>query len=74
MNNTRRKLLKEASELADKAKCLVEQAKEEEQECFDNLSDGLQLSERGRTLEENVYALDEIIDNLDSAIDLLGEL
>ena len=45
----------------------VEEIRDEEQEPFDNLPEGLQSSERGNAMEE-------AISNLDSAIDGINEL
>jgi hypothetical protein len=41
------------------AKIMVEEIRDEEQEKFDNLSEGLQASEKGQTLEATISILDE---------------
>jgi F0F1-type ATP synthase membrane subunit b/b' len=41
------------------AKTMIEELRDEEQEKFDNLSEGLQASERGQNIEAAVGALDE---------------
>ena len=46
----------------------VEQLQEEEQEKFDNLSAGLQASERGQLLEQAAAQLASAIDYLESAV------
>ena len=51
MNDERRKLITEAIDLVEQAKNLLNAAKEEEQECFDNLPEGIQQSERGQLME-----------------------
>ena len=49
---------------------MVEEIRDEEQEKFDNLSEGLQASEKGQTLEATVSALDEAL----TAIDPIDEI
>lgn len=58
MNDKTRKLLKSA----------IETIRDEEQEKFDNLPEGLQQSENGQKFEEIVSSLDEAISNLQDAI------
>lgn len=53
MNKLRRTQLEEAISLIEKAKEIVENCYSEEQECFDNLSEGLQASERGQQYQTN---------------------
>jgi len=43
-------------------KTAIEELRDEEQEKFDNLSEGLQQSEKGQTLEATVAALDTAIE------------
>lgn len=50
MNKQRRKRLTEAMELLQEAQQIIEEVKDEEQEAFDNLPEGLQCSERGEAL------------------------
>lgn len=47
----------------------LESIRDDEQEKFDNMPEGLQASERGSTLESNVSELDDAITNLNDAID-----
>ena len=74
MNAQRRKKLQKAVELLNEAMSIIEYAKDEEQECFDNLPEGIQYSERGTTMEDNIYNLEEIIDNISDTIDTLEEM
>ena len=69
MNKQRREKLSEAHTLLDKAVGIVEQARDEEQDSFDNLPDSLQGSERGEMLEEAVDELQTAIDSINDAID-----
>ena len=68
MNAVRRKNLQEAIDLIDRAKAIIEDARDEEQECFDNLSENLQCSERGKQFEDNADLLDDLMDDLDDVI------
>jgi hypothetical protein len=52
----------------------LETLKDEEQESFDNLPEGLQGGERGQAIEAAVGALDEALDSLQEAVDKLSEL
>lgn len=77
MNDTRRKELAKAIDLIDRARYIIDDVKDEEQDAFDALPEGLQQSERGEKLEKNVDSLDEISDFLDDKIydlrDIVGE-
>lgn len=50
--------------IADNASGIVQAEAEAEQEGFDNLSEGLQQTERGRTMEEAAGCLQEATDSL----------
>lgn len=76
MNNTRRKELRGIMKLIEAAQDMMTEAAErieavmdEEQECFDNLPEGIQMSERGEHMEECIDNLSEIIDMLDIDFD-----
>lgn len=73
MNNKRRKAIKRAYDLIVEAKETIEICLEEEQECYDNLPESIQESERGEEMENNVEQLQECSDNLDYATDALEE-
>ncbi len=66
MNKLRRKRIAEAIELMERAREILETVAEEEQEAFDNMPESLQSSERGETMEENIYAIEEVLDGLDT--------
>ena len=76
MNQERRakieKLVEEVqalcNELRDKSGELTS-LQEQEQECFDNLPEGLQQADRGQSMEAIASALEDALSNLDSAID-----
>jgi hypothetical protein len=48
---------------------LIENIRDAEQECFDNLTEGLQAAERGQTMEQTASTLDDIASELDIDID-----
>lgn len=71
MNKARRKELEKAIALLqsmedtfNEAVGIIEGVRDEEREAFDNLSEGLQQSERGQRMEEAVDALDSLTDDL----------
>lgn len=66
MNKARRKEIERAIALMEQAREILEEVKDEEQNAFDNMPENLQSSERGETMEEYIYTLEEFIDNLDT--------
>lgn len=73
MNNIRRKQISAISEQIEKLKMDIEALKYEEQECFDNLPESLQASERGSMMEAAIEALEYASDDLDECLDHLME-
>lgn len=71
MNDTRRRQLKKAADLLEQAKAIIEQVMEEEQEAYDNMPEGLQNSERGETMEENIYDLENAESDFDDLYDII---
>lgn len=51
MNKDRRKRLQEICDILEEQQAALEEIRDEEQESFDNLSEGLQCTERGQALE-----------------------
>ena len=74
MNKTRRAEIAKAIDLLSEARIILEQVQEEEEEAFDNLPEGIQDSERGEVMEENVSVLDEAICYIGDTEDSLAEL
>lgn len=74
MNNDQRALLKNI--IAKVEACHEEVAKmqEEEQEKYDNLSEGLQQTENGESLEVASNILENAADDLENAASLLNDL
>ena len=76
MNKDRRKALKEAVDQLETAKTaldlassLIETAKDEEQEFFDNMPESFQQADKGQAAEAAVSALGDAINEIESAVD-----
>lgn len=67
MNQDRRNRIEAALNKLDEVKSEVEGLAAEEREAFDNLSEGLQQSEKGEAIEEAANSLESAVDSLDSA-------
>ena len=74
MNNERRKKIKQAKELLDKANDLINDVMNDEDMAFNNLSDGLQQTMRGEQMENNVGEMEEAIEKIEEAIDNLDNI
>jgi len=68
VNKQRRTKLSEAHSLLGKAAFIVEQAKDDEQDSFDNLPEGFQSSEKGESMEEAIDELQLTIDSINDAM------
>ena len=68
MNKTRRKQLEDLIEQLSIIKDSIETVLEEEQEAFDNLPEGIQVSERGEIMQENIDNLQTAADSLESEV------
>lgn len=74
MNKRRKEFLRQGHSQIEDAKGLIDIALEEEQECYDNLPDGLKVSGMGDEMQENIDALQEVSDNLDEALSRLEDI
>jgi len=68
MNDERRKEITKAQALIDEAKGILENCESEEREYFDNMPENMQSGEKGQKAEAAADALQEAVDNLDSAM------
>jgi hypothetical protein len=68
MNKRDRVELDKAVTLIEEAKAIVESIGESEQEKFDNLSEGLQQSERGEGFQSAAEELSNVATSLEDAI------
>lgn len=74
MNNARRKAIEEAIAILEGAKETLESIRDEEQECYDNLPEGIMYSERGEAMSENCDDLDSATTDLEDIIDRLQDI
>lgn len=65
MNKLRREDLTRAVALIADAKEIIEGARDEEQESFENLPEGIQMGERGEAMEQAADRLTEALDQFD---------
>ena len=73
MNNSRRDILKLAIKSLESASCLASQALDKEQDCFDNIPENLQESERYQKMESAIEKLEEAIEQIDAAKENIEE-
>jgi prefoldin subunit 5 len=69
MNAKRRKELEKVIALIEEARNQLETLKDEEQEAFDNMPEGLQYSEKGERMETAISFMDDSFNELESAIE-----
>ena len=74
MNKQRRNALNAIVKKIDKLVYELNYIKDEEQDAFDKLPEGLQMSERGDHMQENIDNLDTIIAYLENAADDIEEI
>lgn len=74
MNKARREAISKVIDKIEEAKWDLDIIKDEEQEAYDNMPEGLQNSEKGETMSEGLETLDSIIYNLEEAAEQLGDL
>ena len=67
MNKVRRKEIEKVIALLDEARTRLEEINEEEQEAFDNMPEGIQMSERGEKMENCIYYMEDVIGALEDA-------
>ena len=74
MNRERRKKLAVANSFIDKALEIIDQVRDEEQEAFDNLPEGLQMGQNGMSMEEKVDGLENIYMELEDIKTSISDL
>lgn len=74
MNKVRRQQLSKAIDMMDEIMSLIEQIKNDEQEAFDNMPEGLQMSERGEQMEGYIDTLTEISESIFDMQDQITEI
>ncbi|MFV0419296.1 MAG: hypothetical protein ACK5KT_11270 [Dysgonomonas sp.] len=73
MNAQRRKQLENIISKLEELKNDIEMTRDAEQEAYDNLPEGLQVSFRGESIESAVGALDSAYDSIEDTINNLQE-
>lgn len=73
MNATQRNLLQKLHDTLGDVKSELESMQEEETEKFDNLSEGLQASERGQAMQAAADALAEAASSIEEAMGSVEE-
>jgi hypothetical protein len=73
MNKNDRKELEKALDLLGEAQEIIDDIKDGEQEKFDNLSEGLQQSEKGQKFEETISFLEDAWNSIDEAVGSVNE-
>ena len=69
MNKNRRKDLERAIELLEEIKSIIETSRDDEQECFDNMPESLQYSERGEKMESAISEMEDALGYIEDAIE-----
>ena len=74
MNKARRKMLEGIINNLELQKESLESVCEEEQEAYDNLPEGIQYSERGEAMSDNVNDMESVASDLEDIITTLQEV
>lgn len=74
MNKDRRNRLEKAKDIIEQAQIVIEDVMTEEEMAFDNLSEGLQQTMRGETMENNIDILNDMKDLIDEVIEKFDEI
>lgn len=57
--------VEKARALAEKAKDIIDDMHDEEQDAYDNLPESFQFGDRGRQMEENIMNMESAMDEID---------
>ena len=74
MNKQRRKELGKIQDQLMDLQTALEELTVEEQDCYNNLPEGIQDSERGEAMTEAVEYMEAAFDNIQDAIDNISEV
>lgn len=74
MNNERRKVINKIIDKLEEVKSELESCADWEQEAYDNLPEGIQESERGDRMQENVDCLYDVTESISDLIDQLDDI
>lgn len=73
MNNDRRKLLREIDEKLSAIAAEIEAIRDDEQEYYDVMPEGIQMSEKGEVAEAAISQMDEAMTAIEEACSAIGE-
>lgn len=73
MNNERRRTLRSIKSSLEELNQKLDNVMNDEQMSFDNLTEGLQATERGMAMEEAIENISSAIDCIDEAIEYIEE-
>lgn len=73
MNKQRKQRFEEVVGSLEEAKDILGDIQQEEQEAFDNLPEGLQISECGEKMQEYIDLMDDCNDKIDDVIDFVHD-
>ena len=74
MNKIRRQRITEAVGLLEKVMEIIDEVQTEEQDAFDSLPEGIQVSERGQAMEDAADRLGYVLDELGSQMEELEDI
>lgn len=74
MNAKRRKELEKALTLLGDALDIINQVREDEEDAYENMPEGLQESERGEQMSDNVYELEMAANDIENVADSINEI
>lgn len=72
MNKARREKIANVVKMLEEAHSITEEIAGEERDAFDNLSEGLQQSDKGQTMDQTATELEEAAQNISDALDALN--
>ena len=58
----------------NQAQGIIEEMLQEEQEAYDNMPEGLQESERGEAMSDNIYEMEETYDSLGDLVNTIEDI
>lgn len=68
MNREQRKEIKELIKQLEMVKNKIDSIRDDEEDKFDNLSEGLQATMRGQDMEDAIGNMEDAIDNISEAV------
>lgn len=74
MNKDRRKSIERIVDKINEIKADLTWVRNDEEEAYDNLPEGIQSSERGDSMQEAIEAMDDADGSLQEAVDFLEEI